>query len=103
LTAIIDVNRVSQSGHVAEIMGVEPLADKWRAFGWQVQEFDGHNMAEIVDVFDSLPLARNKPNALLAHTVKGKGVSWAEDTYVWHSNNVNDEIYEKALAELGGR
>ena len=103
LTAIIDVNRVSQSGHVHEIMGVEPLADKWRAFGWQVHEFDGHNMAEIVDVFDNLPLVKGKPNALLAHTVKGKGVSWAEDTYLWHSNNVNDEIYEKALAELGGR
>jgi len=103
LTAIIDVNRVSQSGHVADIMGVEPIADKWRAFGWEVREFQGHDMREVVDMFDAMPLTRNKPNCLLAHTVKGKGVSWAEDTYVWHSNNVNDEIYEKALAELGGR
>lgn len=103
LTAIIDVNRVSQSGHVAEIMGIEPLADKWRAFGWAVREIDGHNMAEIVDALEALPYDRQKPNLLLAHTVKGKGVSWAEDTYVWHSNNVNDEIYEKALAELGAR
>jgi transketolase len=103
LTAIIDVNRVSQSGHVAEIMGIEPLADKWRAFGWEVREIDGHNMAEVVDAFDGVPFRRGKPNCVLAHTVKGKGVSWAEDTYVWHSNNVNEEIYEKALAELGGR
>ena len=100
LTAIIDVNRVSQSGHVAEIMGVEPLADKWRAFGWQVHEFDGHDMGQIVDAFGALPLNPSKPSALLAHTVKGKGVSFAEDTYVWHSNNVDDEILKKALAEL---
>src|SRR3712207_8532262 len=65
LTAIIDVNRVSQSGHVHEIMGVEPLADKWRAFGWQVKEFDGHDMGEVVDTFDNLPLTKGKPNALL--------------------------------------
>lgn len=101
LTAIIDVNRVSQSGHVKDIMGVDPLADKWRAFGWEVREIDGHNMREVVDALDSLPFSTRKPNALLAHTVKGKGVSWAEDTYVWHSNNVNDDLYQKALAELG--
>jgi transketolase len=103
LTAIIDRNRVSQSGHVAEIMEIDPLADKWRAFNWEVREIDGHNMGEIVDAFDDLPFSRTKPSLLIAHTVKGKGVSFAEDTYVWHSNNVNDEIYEKALAELGAR
>jgi transketolase len=100
LTAIIDRNRVSQSGHVAEIMEIEPLADKWRAFGWEVREIDGHNMGEIVDAFDSLPFSQTKPSLLIAHTVKGKGVSFAEDTYVWHSNNVDDEILKKALAEL---
>jgi len=103
LTAIIDVNRVSQSGHVVDIMGVEPLADKWTAFGWEVRDIDGHDMGAVVDAFDEVPYRKGKPSLLLARTTKGKGISFAEDTYVWHSNNVNEEIYEKALAELGGR
>ena len=82
-------------------MGVEPLADKWRAFGWEVREIDGHDMKQVVEALDGLPFSTRKPNALIAHTVKGKGVSFCEDTYVWHSNNVTQEIYEKALAELG--
>jgi len=101
LTAIIDFNKVQQSGRVDEMMVLEPLADKWRAFGWEVREIDGHDMTEIVDALDALPFVSDKPSLLLAHTVKGKGVSFAEDTYLWHSNMVTDEIYEKALAELG--
>jgi transketolase len=101
LTVIVDANKISQSGRVADIMGVEPLADKWRAFGWQVREIDGHNMAEVVDALDAVPFHADRPSALIAHTVKGKGVSFAEDTYVWHSNNVNDEIYARAITELG--
>jgi transketolase len=101
LTVIVDANKISQSGRVADIMGVEPLADKWRAFGWQVREIDGHNMAEVVDALDAVPFHADRPSVLIAHTVKGKGVSFAEDTYVWHSNNVNDEIYARAITELG--
>lgn len=101
LTAIVDHNKISQSGRVEELVGIDPLADKWRAFGWEVLEFDGHDMGAVVDALDALPLAADRPSALIAHTVKGKGVSFAEDTYVWHSNNVNDETYERALAELG--
>jgi transketolase len=100
LTAIIDANKVSQSGHVADIVGIEPLADKWRAFGWEVREIDGHNMGQIVEALDALPLHPAKPSALIAHTVKGKGVSFAENTYVWHSNTVSDEIFDRALADL---
>ena len=101
LTAIIDRNKISQSGPVAEIVGIEPLADKWRAFGWEVREIDGHDMSEIVDALVAVPLHADRPTALIAHTIKGKGVSFAENTYLWHSNNVNDEIYARALAELG--
>lgn len=101
LTAIVDRNKISQSGPVAEIIGIEPLADKWRAFGWEVREIDGHNMDEIVTALDALPFHPDRPTALIAHTIKGKGVSFAENTYLWHSNNVNDEIYARALAELG--
>jgi transketolase len=101
LTAIVDHNKISQSGRVDEIIGIDPLADKWRAFGWEVRELDGHDMREVVDTLDALPLHAGRPTALIAHTVKGKGVSFAENTYLWHSNNVNDDVYERALGELG--
>ena len=103
LTAIIDANKVAQSAHVAQLVGIEPLADKWRAFGWEVREIDGHDMGQIVDALDALPFNTEKPSALIAHTVKGKGVSFAENTYVWHSNTVNDETFARALAELEAR
>jgi transketolase len=101
LTAIVDHNKISQSGRVDEIVGIDPLADKWRAFGWEVREIDGHDMAEIVGALEALPAHAARPTALIAHTIKGKGVSFAENTYLWHSNNVNDEILARALAELG--
>lgn len=101
LTAVVDYNKVQQSGHVGEMIDLDPLADKWRAFGWAVREIDGHDMAAIVDTLDDLPFAADQPSLIIAHTIKGKGVSFAEDTYVWHSNFVTDEIYQQALNELG--
>jgi transketolase len=67
-----------------------------------VREIDGHDMRDVVEALEALPLDPERPTALVAHTVKGKGVSFAEDTYLWHSNNVNDEVLARALAELGG-
>ncbi len=101
LTVIVDFNKISQSGPLKEVIEVDPLADKWRAFGWEPREIDGHDMQEVVAALDALPFHPDRPSALIAHTVKGKGVSFAENTYLWHSNNVNDEIYERALSELG--
>jgi len=101
LTAIVDYNKVQQSGHVHDVLGLEPLADKWRAFGWSVRELDGHDIAEIVAALDALPYAADMPSVIIAHTVKGKGVSFAEDTHLWHQNMIDDEIYQKALDELG--
>ena len=100
LTVIIDFNKIAQSGPLQELINIDPLADKWRAFGFEVKEIDGHNMAEIIDTLDALPLIGERPTAIIAHTVKGKGVSFAENTYMWHSNSVTDEIYAKAIAEL---
>ena len=65
-----------------------------------MREIDGHDMAEVVDALDALPFAPDAPSALIAHTVKGKGASFAEDSYLWHNNVVDDEVYAKALAEL---
>lgn len=101
LAAIVDYNKVQQSGHVADMLGLEPLADKWRAFGWAVRAIDGHDMAAIVDALDALPYAPDAPSLLIAHTVKGKGVGFAEDSHLWHNNAVDDAVYEKALAALG--
>lgn len=100
LTAIVDYNRIAQSAPLTELVDVHPLADKWRAFGWAVRELDGHHMGEIVDALDALPLTPDRPTALIARTVKGKGVSFAEDTWVWHSNTVTEEIHARALQEL---
>jgi transketolase len=101
LTAILDYNKVQQSGHVSDMLSLEPAVDKWRAFGWEVREVDGHDMDQIVSALDALPFAEDKPSMLIAHTIKGKGVSFSEDTHLWHNNMVPDEVYEKALAELG--
>jgi transketolase len=101
LTVIVDYNRIAQSGPVAELVDVHPLAEKWRAFGWAVREVDGHDMGAIVDALDAPPFEERGPSALIAHTVKGKGVSFAENTWVWHSNTVTEEIYRRALEELG--
>jgi transketolase len=101
LTAIIDYNKIGQSGPISELIELDPLADKWRAFGWEVREIDGHDIGEVVDTFEALPFHEDRPSAVIAHTVKGKGVSFAENTYLWHSNSVDDEVHEKAISELG--
>jgi transketolase len=101
LTAIVDYNKIGQSGPISELIELDPLADKWRAFGWEVREIDGHDISEIVDTFDALPVGKNRPSAIIAHTVKGKGVSFAENTYLWHSNSVDDDVHAKAISELG--
>ena len=101
LAAVVDCNKVQQSGHVADLVALDPLAEKWRAFGWQVREIDGHDMAAVVDALDALPYAGDRPSALIAHTVKGKGTRFSEDTWEWHNNAVTDEVLERARAELG--
>ena len=100
LTAIVDRNRIQQSGRVSEVLDLGTLASKWRAFGWTVREIDGHDMCAIIDALDDLPYAYDKPSLLIAHTVKGKGTSFTEDTYLWHNNTVTDAIYQRALDEL---
>lgn len=100
LLVIVDYNKIQSFGTVEEVLDLQPLAEKWRAFRWAVREIDGHDYAQIEDALVSAPFASGRPGVIIAHTVKGKGVSFAEDTYVWHSNTVSDEIFARALAEL---
>jgi transketolase len=101
LTAILDYNKYQLSGSTAEILDMEPVADKWRAFGWHVREIDGHSHREIVEGLRWAVALTDKPGILIAHTVKGKGVSFMENNNNFHGvANTKDETV-KALKELG--
>ncbi|MCX6764119.1 MAG: transketolase [Candidatus Nealsonbacteria bacterium] len=100
LIGIVDYNKLQAFGRTNEITALEPLRDKWLAFGWQVKEINGHNFSEIQNAFSKIPFEKNKPSLLIANTVKGKGISFMEDKLEWHYKNLNKEDYKKALKEL---
>jgi transketolase len=100
LTAIVDRNRLQNDACVRDVMPVEPLADKWRAFGWRVTEIDGHDMAEVVTALEAARAYREGPSCIIAHTVKGKGVSFMEDEVSWHGRAPCDEETAQALDEI---
>lgn len=102
LVAIVDYNKIQSLGTVKEVMDLAPFADKWRAFGWAVSEVDGHNLVDIEMALSQIPFESNKPSCLIAHTVKGKGVSFMENKLLWHYRTPQGEEYAAALAELGG-
>ena len=87
-------------GRTADRLDSSPLADKWVAFGWNVIEIDGHNMEEILAALDAAEACKGKPTAIIAHTVKGKGISFAENQVGFHNAALSKEQYEQALAEL---
>ena len=100
LCAIIDQNNLQAMGRTADRLDSSPLADKWVAFGWNVIEIDGHNMEEILAALDAAEACKGKPTAIIAHTVKGKGISFAENQVGFHNAALSKEQYEQALAEL---
>jgi len=101
LTVIIDYNKFQALDKLEEIISIDPLADKWRAFGWEVKEIDGHNMQEMKDLFRSVPFVKYKPNLVIAHTIKGKGISFMENEPIWHYRMPNKEEMKIACNELG--
>ena len=101
LVAIIDYNRLQGLGRVEDVIGLEPLREKWDAFGWATHEIDGHDYAEIENVLSQVPFKPNRPNVVIAHTIKGKGVSFMEDKLAWHYKSPNDEQLRHALNEIG--
>ncbi|MFN8528812.1 MAG: transketolase [Anaerolineae bacterium] len=100
LTVIIDRNHYQITGRTEDVNGLEPLAQKFSAFGCAVTECDGNDLGALVNVFDGLPFVAGKPSLLLAHTVKGKGISFMEAGSKWHHRVPTDTEYAQALAEL---
>jgi len=101
LTVIIDYNKLQALGSVKDILDLEPMAEKWQAFGWAVREIDGHNFESIENALMDVPFENERPSCIIAHTVKGKGVSFIENKYDWHYRWPDDEQLSSALAELG--
>lgn len=100
LTAFLDYNGFQIDGPVSDIMNPEPLADKWRAFGWHVVQIDGHNMEEIIAAVEMAKATSGKPTMIIAKTVKGKGVSFMENQVGWHGVAPKPEEMKRALEEL---
>ena len=103
LTAIVDFNGWQSCDSVENTMPLEPLVDKWTAFGWNTVKIDGHNMAEIVSALYSATRFEGKPTVIIARTIKGKGVSFMEDDNSWHQKAPTKEQFDIALTELGGK
>jgi len=100
LIAIIDYNKLQGFGRTDEVLGLEPFGKKWSSFGWAVEEIDGHNMREIVDVLSRIPKKEKRPTAIIAHTIKGKGVSFMENRLEWHYKPPTHEEMQLAFKEL---
>ena len=100
LLAIVDYNKIQSLAPVSETLELEPFADKWRSFGWALREVDGHDHRALLQAFSALPFEPGKPACLIAHTVKGKGVSFMEHTVLWHYRTAKGAEFESALREL---
>ena len=101
LTVLVDYNKIQSLGRVSDVLELGPLADKFRAFRWGVREIDGHNHDEIRAALSAVPWEPGRPNCVIAHTVKGKGVSFMEDQLLWHYKSPDAAQLEQACAEIG--
>ena len=100
LTAIVDRNNLQITGRTEDICGIEPLEEKFRAFGWHVEIVNGHDVSALTDVLRKIPFEKNKPNMIIANTIKGKGGSFIENDHTWHHHVPNDQQYQQAQEEL---
>ena len=100
IVAIIDRNRQQIDGWTYQVMDTEPLAEKWLSFGWHTIEVNGHDLAQIIAALDEAKQIKGKPTAIIAHTTKGKGVSFMEDNLDFHGKAPTPEEAERALKEL---
>ncbi len=100
LVAIVDNNRLQAMGAIEDRFNIFPIAEKWEAFGWHVIEIDGHNMEEILTALDEADTIKGKPTVIIAKTIKGKGLSFAENVVGYHNGTLTEETYAKALSEM---
>ncbi|MBR1974150.1 MAG: transketolase, partial [Candidatus Methanomethylophilaceae archaeon] len=100
LIAFVDRNRLQIVGNTEDVIGLDPLPEKWRAFGWNVIIVDGHNVRQILDAIDKASISKKNPTVIIMNTVKGKGVSFMENNVGFHGKACNDEELAKAVAEL---
>jgi len=100
LVAIVDYNKIQSLAPVKDTIELEPFRAKWEAFGWGVAELDGHDHAALWQTLSALPLQPGRPSVVIAHTTKGKGVSFMENTVLWHYRTAKGEEFDRALAEL---
>ena len=101
LVAIIDYNKFQNDGSLESVMPMGSLVDKWKAFGWNTLEIDGHNFDDLEKAFKAARNFKGKPSAIIAHTVKGKGISFMEGSMDWHSKAMSQEEFKSAMDELG--
>ncbi len=101
ICAIIDFNKLQIDGFICDVKDMQSLKDKWQAFGWGVLEVDGHDFKQLLDAFDKAQTIKSRPTIILAHTIKGKGVSFMENKAQWHGVAPKPDELEKALKELG--
>lgn len=100
LTAIVDLNGLQQTGTTADVMPMESMTEKWRAFGWHVLEIHGHNVRQVLDALDAATEIHDRPYIIIARTTKGKGVSFMENQYIWHAKPPTDQEHRAARLEL---
>ncbi len=103
LTVIVDYNKIQSLGSVQEVLNLDPLAEKWRAFGWAALELDGHDVEQIAAALGRIPLQAPRPTCVVAHTVKGKGVSFMENQLLWHYRTPDRQEMDRAFSELARR
>jgi transketolase len=100
LTAIVDRNNLQITGRTEDLCTLEPLAEKFKAFGWSVRTVDGHNFAAITDTLNAVPFNIGTPSMVIANTVKGKGITFMENDHKWHHGVPDDEQYDQARRQL---
>lgn len=100
LCAIIDNNKLQITGPTSEVCNTDPIDAKFESFGWSVRHVDGHDLKALAETFDELPFKEGKPSLIIAHTIKGKGISYMENTVKWHHGVPNEKQYQDALVEL---
>lgn len=100
LTAIVDYNKLQAFGKTNRVLNLKPLAKKWKAFGWKVYKINGHDLDQLLNTFKKAAQIKNKPQVIICNTIKGKGVSFAENKIEWHYYNLDEKLTKRALKDI---